>query len=275
MHFLEIEIKKENENILIKFQFKLNIYKDIFNKSIKGLLKIENIKSSFILNKGEENRGKFGINFEDIIIEQLWNNQFNYLQFPDNNKIKINNTIYSIKDNTNEKYTIDNKKPIIIRQKYFGGKYYDLLLILQKDGKNYGVFIQIGLSKTGYDISLYYNNLYKSYDKYLQGINILINNSIYSIWFLLILDYDKQVELRKQNNKSDGVEFCLAKKIEFLIYKNYELYKYLDSDKPIDSLNITENMLVFEETNPKGIDTVRNILNNFFIDMSSKMIILL
>ena len=29
LHFLEIEIKKENENILIKFQFKLNIYKDI------------------------------------------------------------------------------------------------------------------------------------------------------------------------------------------------------------------------------------------------------
>ena len=268
LHFLAIEIRKENEDIFIKFEFKLNIYEDIFNKSIKGLLKIENIKSCFLLNKDEDNRGKFGINFEDIIIEQLWNNQFNCIQFPDKNKIKINNSIYSIKDNTNEKYAIETKKPVIIRQKNFGGKFYDLLLILQKEGKNYAVFIQIGLSKARDNISLYYNNLYNLYDEYIKGIKFLINDNIESLGFMLIFDFVKQIELRKKNNKSNGVEFCLQSKIEFLIYKDYQLYKNLDSDKPIDSLIVTENMLVFEEKKPKGIDTIRNILNNFYKDMS-------
>ena len=44
--------------------------------------------------------------------------------------------IYSIKDNKDEKYKIEGKKPVIIRQKFYNGKFYDLLLILEKDEKN-------------------------------------------------------------------------------------------------------------------------------------------
>ena len=90
LEYLAIEIKKEKDEKLIKLSFKLDIYKEIFDESIKGLLKIENIKLSFNLDREEENKGKFGINFEDIIIEQLWNNMFKFVNFPKNNKIKIN-----------------------------------------------------------------------------------------------------------------------------------------------------------------------------------------
>lgn len=61
----------------IKFSFNLDIYQKIFDDSIKGLLRIDNLKTNNILfNK--EDYGKNGIEFEDIIIEQLWNNCFEF-----------------------------------------------------------------------------------------------------------------------------------------------------------------------------------------------------
>ena len=178
LELLSIEIKKDEENILIKFEFKLDIYKDVFFEEIKGLLKIENIKLLFILNQQEEKiRGKNGIDFEDIIIEQFWNNTFNYIYFTDKNKIKID-SIYSLKDNKDRKYNIEHNKPIIIRQKFFISKYYDLLLILEKEQKNYGIFIQISINKRKNEISTYYNNIYTFYDKYKKGIECLVNEKI-------------------------------------------------------------------------------------------------
>ncbi len=137
----------------------MDIYKDVFFEEIKGLLKIENIKLLFILNQQEEKiRGKNGIDFEDIIIEQFWNNTFNYIYFTDKNTIKID-SIYSLKDNEDKKYNIEYNKPIIIRQKLFISKYYDLLLILEKEQKNYGIFIQISINKRKIEIPTYYNNI--------------------------------------------------------------------------------------------------------------------
>ena len=79
--------------------------------------------------------GKDGIEFEVLIIEQIWNNTLNYLIIPENNKIKIKE-IYHLKDNNDVRTNLTPSKPIIIRQTIFKGKYYDILLIWSKMAKH-------------------------------------------------------------------------------------------------------------------------------------------
>ena len=164
LQFLSLE-EKEKGNKYIKIDFILKIYKDMFNETISGKLKIDNIKLSFNLDKYEGDRkGKDGTQFEDLIVEQLWNNQFQFITFPENNKIKVIE-IYQIQNYTKENCEFENNKiekdkPIIIRQTKFQGKYYDLLLIIPKSEKNFAIFIQIGLNKEKMDIITNYNNLF-------------------------------------------------------------------------------------------------------------------
>ena len=119
--YMEIEQKKDiNNKMLIKFNFTLEIYKKVFEDSIKGLLKIDNLMTKMDLF-GEEDTGKNGIEFEDLIVEQLWNNTFEYINFPENNKIKVKE-IYELKNNIND--TRDNiiiSSPIIVRQTKYQG----------------------------------------------------------------------------------------------------------------------------------------------------------
>ena len=64
--YMEIEQKKDiNNKMLIKFNFTLEIYKKVFEDSIKGLLKIDNLMTKMDLF-GEEDTGKNGIEFEDL-----------------------------------------------------------------------------------------------------------------------------------------------------------------------------------------------------------------
>ena len=79
-------------------------------------------------------------------MEQLWNNLFDFLIFPEKNKIKIND-IYSLKNYNDKGYKIEENKPIIIRQTQFSGKFYDLLLIVCNENKDrIAIFIKIGLN---------------------------------------------------------------------------------------------------------------------------------
>ena len=94
LEYLDLEIKedKENNNTYIKISFKLDLYKDIFNEVIRGKIVIDNLKS--LWNSGE----KDGVKFEELIVEQLWNNVLKLKEiFPEKNKIKIKE-IYNIKD---------------------------------------------------------------------------------------------------------------------------------------------------------------------------------
>ena len=256
--FLDIEINNENNIIFIKTSFKLDIYKEVFNEEIKGLLMIDNIKSSFNLDKGEDiNKFKDGIKFEEIIIEQLWNNTLNLIDFPEKNKIKIKE-IFCIKDySTDTNNIIEDDKPVIIRQTKFGGKYYDLLLIMKNDDeKRVGIFIQIGISKDNDEIIKYYNNISINYGEYKEGIKHLIQRDIDFLGFMLIFDYDKQKILKEKNIYSEGRGFCLENNIYFLLYKNFKLYEDLDSEDPITSINIDKS-LVTEEKEIQGIDLFR------------------
>ena len=262
LEFLNIEEKKEANKTFIKVSFYLDIYKEVFDEYIKDLLKIDNIKSTFNLNN---NKGEDGIQFEEIIVEQLWNNTLGLENFPEKNKIKVND-IFSIQYYNGDGYKVENKNPIIIRQAQFTGKYYDLLLILNNNEKNYGIFIQIGINKTRFEIYKYYNNLIKYKDEYKTGIGYLINEKIEDLGFLLIFDYEKQISLRNNNNNSEGVGFCINHNISYLIYKDFQLYQDLDSINPITSINI-KKALIFEEIKIRGIDLLRNKYQEFCQNM--------
>jgi hypothetical protein len=262
LEFLNVEEKKERNKTFIKVSFYLDIYKEVFDEYIKGLLKIDNIKSTFNLNN---NKGKDGIQFEEIIVEQLWHNTLGLENFPEKNKIKVDD-IFSIQYYNGNGYKVENKKPIIIRQAKFTGKYYDLLLIINNNGKNYGIFIQIGINKTRFEIYNYYNNLIKYNDDYKTGIGNLINEKIEDLGFLLIFDYEKQISLRNNNNKSEGVGLCINDNIAYLIYKDFQLYQDLDSIEPITSIDIKKT-LIFEEIKIQGIDLLRNKYQEFCQNM--------
>jgi len=238
------------ENIFLKIQFELNIYRKAYEECIKGLLKIDSLKTKMNLFQ-EENMGKDGIEFEDLIIEQMWNNTFNYLIFPENNKIKIKE-IYRLKENKDDKRSLTLRKPIIIRQTTFKGKNYDLLLILEQKGKTYAIFIQIGLDKTGNEINSYIKDIGDNGEKYISGIGYLINHEIDSLGFLLIFDYNHQKKLLDKNNESNGAGFCLKYNIDFLIYKNFKLYKNIEDTDPINSIEVTDKTLVFSYGQDNG-----------------------
>ena len=98
-------------------------------------MKLDTLKTKIdLFNNGDF--GKDGIEFEDIIVEQLWNNTIDFLEFPESNKLKVND-IYELKNNIDDKNDKNNKKmninssfPIIIRQTSTKARYYDLLLII-------------------------------------------------------------------------------------------------------------------------------------------------
>ena len=267
--YLNLE-KDENNKNLIKISFKLYLYKEVFLEYIKGLLKIDNIKSTFNLDTNDENENqKDGIQFEDIIVEQIWNNTLGLYEFPEKNKIRIKD-IFSIKSYEGKTYKIEKDKNVIIRQSQFNGRYYDLLLIINIGKKRYAIFIQIGLSKKGFEIVKYFNNLSKFYIDYKKGIKKLIGLNINRIGFLLIFDYGKQIFLKNENSKSQGIQFCKENNITYLIYKDFKLYPDLDSQNSITSINSINinNTLILDEIGTPAID----IFKNNYIDMCEKMI---
>ena len=256
----------EDKNILLNLSFNTEIYKSVFDLTINGLLKIDCLKTKTIIFK-EDNQGKNGIDFEDLIIEQFWNNTFNFLIFPDNNKLIVDE-IFNLKNNKNDiRNDLDIQYPIIIRQKIFKGKYYDLLFILKIKNKIYAIFIQIGLNKKGNDINNYLKNLIDNEKKYKEGIKTLINHNIDEIGFLLIFDYNHQKTLLEKNNKSDGIGFCDKNEIDFLIYKDFNLFKKVNDIEPIKSFDVTEKTLIINDINDN--ESIKSF-NKIFGDKSKE-----
>ena len=252
----------EDNNILLNLSFNSEIYKTAFDSTIIGLLKIDYLKTKTIIFK-EDNKERNGIDFEDLIIEQFWNNSFKFLDFPNNNKLIVED-IFKLKNNKNNiGNDINIKKPIIIRQKNFNGKYYDLLFILNINDKIYAIFIQIGLSKKGKDINNYLKNLIDDEKNYKEGIKTLINHNIDEIGFLLIFNYKHQNDLLGKNNKSDGVGFCENNDIDFLIYKDFNLFKNVNDIESIKSFEVTKKTLIYNDIDDENeitseIDSKKN-----------------
>ena len=273
-YFTIQKIRDNNGIIKINLSFNSEIYKEVFDETIKVLLKSESLKERRIIfndeKKGEDETDFF---FEELIIEQLWNNIFEYIQFPENNKLKVKN-IYNLKDNKKE-ISVNINDPIIIKQEEIKGKYYDLLLILSKNGKKYAIFIKIGLNKTGYEIDTYLENLVNNKEKYKKGINALIGHKIDEIGFMLIFENQHQVELLKEKRKNKGVLFCKCNNIDYLIYKDFKLFKEVDDQEPIKSFDVRKSTLINmdnkkEKENGLNINIIIDRFSKFFKDLSTK-----
>ena len=254
---------REERNGYLKFSFNSEIYEKIFEDTIKGMLKIEVLKNKMIVFK--DTNGKNGIDFEDLIVEQLWNNTLDFILFPKKNRLEVAE-IYDLKNKSEELYkNLDYNSPIIIRQTKFKGKYYDLLLILKINNKNYAIFVQIGLNKIGDDINTYLNNLKDNIEKYKDGIKELINQDIDEIGFLLIFEYKHQMALSHTNYQSQGFRFCDNNNLDYLIYKDFNLYKRLDDQQPIKSIQVTA--ISNDKKNVySGIEKFRDSLFRIFED---------
>ena len=269
LQFINIEKIKKVDGTFINLKFKLDIYSEIFNQLIKSLLKIENLKNSTLLFE-ENNKAKIGIDMEQIIVEQLWNNSFNYINFTESNKIKIFQ-IYDLKNNQTKLNDIDINKPIIIRQTCPIGKYYDLIIIIKQFDKLYAIFIQIGLTKSREQIEIYYNNLEKHYFNYKNGIELLIDNKIYSIGFLLIFQYEKQIQLLNENNQKSGVIFCENYFYDYLIYKDFQLFQNLNAENPINQFIVTKKTLIFDEPRQcTNVDLIKTYFSSFCISLKEE-----
>ena len=265
LEFLNLEIKKENDKIYFKISFNLNIYKEVFSESIKGLLKIDNIKSNIILDKNHNkvSRNKDVIQFEEIIIEQLWNNQLGLDNIPEYNKIIVND-IYSIKSFKDGGYNVEKNNTIIIRQSNFNGKYYDLLLIMNDKDKRIAIFIKIGTNKTRYEINLYYNNLIRYHDEYKSGIGFLIKDKIDDIGFLLIFDYNELISLK--NKETESIGYCLKNQIKYLVYRDFQLFNSLYSEEPVNSIDAKKN-IVSKALESEGLIILKNLSKDLLKDM--------
>ena len=253
IEYLNIETK----NKIIKISFAYKLYKEVFTEKIKGILQVDNIKSNFNLAKISD-KDKNPVEFEDIIVEQMWYNLLGLEHFPEKNKFKIKN-IYSIKDYDdyiNKDYISEKSSPIIIRQTQMNGKYYDLLIITNYNEERIGIFIQIGVNKSRSEINTYYNNLVKFNNDYIRGINYLVNEKIKELGFLLIFDYDKQI-LINENSISKGYKYCKSVNIAYLIYKNFHLFEDLNSENPITKID-AKKTLIFEEIISSGLDSFKD-----------------
>ena len=312
LEYLTIEIKKEDKKNKIKFTFNSELYIDVFDEAIKGKLKLESLINKSIIFKDEDEKGKNGTDFEDIIIEQLWNNTIEYIQFPENNKLKVYD-IYALKYYTKEeekekkvpkgekkkkddenqqniilkgkkkfetqlKMDLDKKRkninieePIIIKQYNFSGKFYDLLLILTKGYIRYAIFIQIGLNKTGKDINTYFNNLCFYEEEYKKGLSDFIGHQIDEIGFLLIFEDQHQKEVLVSVKNNEGILYCKSKKIDYLIYKNFQLYKEVNDLSPIISFDVRENALISGIELPEGyeISSIIDSISKVYEDLAS------
>ena len=247
--------------------FNLNIYKEAFNEYIKYLLNVDFIKSNNILdqNYDEVSQNKNGIQLEEIIIEQLWNNQLDVDNIPENNKIIIND-IYSIKSFKDEGYNVEKNNIITIRQNNFNGKYYDLVLIVNDEEKKIAIFIKIGINITSYEINKYYNNLIRYLNEYKSGIGFLIKDKIDALGLLFIFDYDKQLSLK--NKENEGVGYCSKNKIVYLIYRDFKLFDSLNSDKPVNVTSIdAKKTIVIKALKYDGLILLKNSLKENFEKM--------
>ena len=130
--------------------------------------------------------------------------------------------------------------------------------------------MQIGLNKKGIDIEQDYNNIFKYNDNYIKGIKNLINVEVNEIGFLLIFDYERQVILKKNNNKTQGVGYCEKENIAYIIYKDFQLYDNLESKDPITNITSIDldNTLVFKEIKIPALD----IFKNNYMDLCRSMI---
>ena len=126
---------------------------------------------------------------------------------------------------------IEHKKPIIITQNNFKGKFYDIIILIPIPNTDYfdSVFVQIGLNKKYTEISTLQKDIATNHHKYKNGIEKYINVNISNIYLHFI--FDKQTQENCITNNESGSIYCLKNKIQFHLFslEDNQLYNMDDN----------------------------------------------
>ena len=236
--YLVFNINKDNT---ISFKFHNEIFKSAAKKSIEFSIKSDNfeyiIKESF----NDKNKILYGI-YEEKLLSLFF--AFNKLElkdlaFQEKNILEVEE-IYKFKDLSYSyiKKNFDKTKPIIIIQKNYLGKNYELLILIpNKIFNNYkAYFIQIGVNKTKEQIIEIKKDLDENKLHYEAGIKKYVDCSITEIELVFLFDKDIQIEIYDKDVLS-GAKYCIFNKILFYLFSVEDFKLYSTSDMKEFSVN--------------------------------------
>ena len=237
-----------DKNKATHFTFYNQIFKEAVKKKIE--FQVENGILTLLLKNQQLPRTIFGVCFEKMITLLLKYNQINNfnLKFQETN-IKEVEEISDFKEN-NINYNsifqdIDKDKPILITQKNYFGKFYDLLIIIRYNNIVYSNFIQIGLDKDMSKINDILTDITLNENLYKKEISreLDIDINIIKISLFFIFDYETQ----KKHNFLSGVKFCRDKSIDYYLFSMIECKFLINSDKT-DNIIFINNFYPYYNT---------------------------
>ena len=223
-------VYKKNNDKTISFKYCNDIFKLAAKKSIEFSIKSDNFRNIIKESCEEKNRILYGIYEEKLLTLFFVFNKLGLkdLNFKEDNIFEVEE-IYKFKDSSYNKIqkNFDKKMPIIITQKNYQGKNYDLLILIPNTISNSykAYFIQIGVDKTKEQITEIRQDLNENESEYEEGIKKYIDCDISKIELVFIFDIDTQIYSYSKSDFS-GAKFCIVNKIIFFLFSIEDLRLY-------------------------------------------------
>ena len=275
--FLKFEtIKNINKKDEIKASFQFQDLIDLNNNKIREyFLKLNNNYNN-LLSKKNSNPVLDGYIMEELIVSLFINNNaFKNIKFQKENIIEVEEIIdlKKIKEKKNLK-----KGPILFIQKY-NGQALDFAFIINNHKIDYFFGAQVGTNKRASEIEDCLNKLYECKDELINEANRITKRNIKELGFLIILNKEKQEELKKdyhdihskkidlekknssiyikkeiQNltkqlsyfNINYGIQCCENEDINYYLFSKKDLSFYSRFDEKCDSLDLDSIFLIYE-----------------------------
>ena len=223
---------KEFKTDEIIFKFHNEISKSAIKIRIEDSIKADAYK--YLLNDSNRDAITYGIFEEKLLILIFSYNKLKLIDlfFYEENKFEIEE-INKFKDSFFEKteQNYKKRKPILITQKNFLGKNYDLLILIPTLNENtYKAYlIQIGKNKTKAYIEKIINELEGDNNSIKKGIEKFIDCFISKIELVFIFDMQTQIDVIN-NGSFSGAQYCFDNNILFYIFSldDYLLHYTLD-----------------------------------------------
>ena len=206
--YFRIDYNEGNKNF-IKFEISNPIFYEAIKETIEFMVK-ENLYQKVIIEKLlPETSCGFA---EEYLISLLFkNNKFKVKNFNDFKYIKKVKQIFDFQKNSIIEF--QNFPGNIIVLQDFNGENYDLLFIININGIDYAIFIQIGVDKNETQIIKIYNDLIENSQNYVDNLNFSYKKKIKYINLLFIFDENNQESKIPHNC---GTKICEKLKIDYL-----------------------------------------------------------
>ena len=255
------------QNEIIRIAFKKTIDLEVKEKAIRELI-----------NSPNTARTEIGVYNEKLLTIILKVNKvgLNNLNFNEDNILEVEE-LYDFRYCRYEKYfeNIVPNEPIIITQRNFYGKNFDLLILMpvKNTFDTYdAIFIQIGLNKALKDIKYLSSDIKKNCDYLAKGINKYTDKNIKEVFLVFIFDKDTQTKMDEFPSRE--LKFCLNNDIKFYLFSINEslLYNLIKKDDKYICLKAEYFEYKFEDSKILGkkrnklceveLFGLQNILNN-------------